>query len=91
MVRRLALVIFLAACASSTQSRVSNLESRISPQWDLANLPFWRVDYWVDRFTSDKRAEFAQMLQRKQQYQSMISAKLRERAMPQDLVSMAMI
>ena len=76
MVRKIAIVVLLAACASTPQ------QSRVPPQWDIANLPFWRVDYWVDRFTSDKRAEFAQMLTRKQQYQSMIAAKLRERSMP---------
>ena len=60
-------------------------------QWDVANIPNDRVDYWINRFTSDKRAEFATYLDRMKQYEPMISEKLRERQMPQDLLYLAMI
>lgn len=59
--------------------------------WDLPNLDHDRVDYWVDRFTTDKRSEFATFLARKGKYEPMISAKLREKEMPQDLLYLAMI
>jgi membrane-bound lytic murein transglycosylase D len=59
--------------------------------WDLANIDHYRVDYWIRRFTTDKRGEFAIWLERKGQYDPMISAKLAEKGMPQDLVYLAMI
>lgn len=60
-------------------------------EWDLANLEHERVDYWVERFTTDKRADFARFLQRKGRYEPMIREKLAARGMPQDLVYLAMI
>jgi membrane-bound lytic murein transglycosylase D len=59
--------------------------------WDLPNLDHPRVDYWVERFTTDKREEFAGFLSRSGAYASMISTKLAERGMPQDLIYLAMI
>src|SRR5690606_27389567 len=59
--------------------------------WDLPNLDHDRVDYWVERFTTSKRDEFARFLQRSGRYVPMISAKLEERGMPQDLIYLAMI
>jgi membrane-bound lytic murein transglycosylase D len=59
--------------------------------WDLPNLDHPRVDYWVGRFTTDKRGEFAQFLTRSGRYVPMISEKLEERGMPQDLIFLAMI
>jgi membrane-bound lytic murein transglycosylase D len=59
--------------------------------WDLPNLDHPRVDYWVERFTTDKRGEFAQFLSRSGQYVPLISEKLEERGMPQDLIYLAMI
>ena len=61
------------------------------PVWDLPNLQHERVDYWVERFTTDKRGEFARFLGRSGRYIPMISEKLAERGMPQDLVYLAMI
>lgn len=62
-----------------------------STVWDLPNLEHERVDYWVQRFTTDKRDDFAKFLERKEKYAPMIAAKLSERGMPQDLVYLAMI
>lgn len=62
-----------------------------SVAWDLPNLEHERVDYWVNRFTTDKRDDFATFLERSVKYMPMISEKLRERDMPQDLVYLAMI
>lgn len=59
--------------------------------WDLPNLDHDRVDYWVERFTTSKRGEFARFLERSGRYVPMISAKLEERGMPQDLIYLAMI
>jgi membrane-bound lytic murein transglycosylase D len=61
------------------------------PVWDLPNLDHPRVDYWVRRFSTDKRGEFGRFLSRSGQYVPMISAKLEERGMPQDLIYLAMI
>lgn len=62
-----------------------------SAEWDLPNLDHERVDYWVERFTTDKRADFTKFLQRSGRYVPMISAKLEERGMPKDLIYLAMI
>ena len=60
-------------------------------QWDLANLDHGRVDSWVRRFTSDLKRSFATYLDRMDRYAPMISAKLAQRQMPQDLIYLAMI
>ncbi len=60
-------------------------------EWDLPNLDHERVDYWVERFTTDKRDDFSRFLSRSGRYVPMISAKLDERGMPQDLIYLAMI
>lgn len=60
-------------------------------EWDLPNLDHERVDYWVGRFTTDKRDEYAKWLSRSGRYVPMISAKLTERGMPQDLIYLTMI
>ncbi len=62
-----------------------------SAEWDLPNLDHERVDYWVERFTTDKRGDFTRFLERSGRYVPMISAKLEEREMPQDLIYLAMI
>lgn len=59
--------------------------------WDLPNLDHERVDYWVERFTTDKRPEFSRFLERMGRYEPMISAKLEREGMPQDLIYLAMI
>jgi membrane-bound lytic murein transglycosylase D len=60
-------------------------------EWDLPNLDHERVDFWVERFTTDKRGDFEQFLERTGRYGPMISQKLEERGMPQDLIYLAMI
>jgi membrane-bound lytic murein transglycosylase D len=74
----------------------TNVESAAAPAgstvaWDLPNLDHERVDYWVDRFTTSKRDDFERFLERSGRYVPMISAKLEERGMPQDLIYLAMI
>jgi membrane-bound lytic murein transglycosylase D len=59
--------------------------------WDLPNLDHERVDYWVERFTTTQRGNFTRFLERSGRYVPMISAKLEERGMPQDLIYLAMI
>jgi membrane-bound lytic murein transglycosylase D len=64
-----------------------------SPGWDLPNIDHARVDSWVSKFTTSKslKPQFAIWLERKSKYEPMISAKLTERSMPQDLIYLAMI
>ncbi len=59
--------------------------------WDLPNLDHERVDYWVERFSTSQRGNFTRFLERSGRYVPMISAKLEERGMPQDLIYLAMI
>jgi membrane-bound lytic murein transglycosylase D len=59
--------------------------------WDLPNLDHPRVDYWVERFTTDRRATLTRFMERSGRYVPMISEKLAERDMPQDLIYLAMI
>lgn len=60
--------------------------------WDLSNLDNPLVDSWVQRFTKgNMRSTLAIWLDRKTKYDEMISGKLAERDMPQDLVFLAMI
>jgi membrane-bound lytic murein transglycosylase D len=60
-------------------------------EWDLPNLDHERVDFWVNRFTTTQRGDFTRFLERSGRYVPMISAKLEERGMPQDLIYLAMI
>jgi membrane-bound lytic murein transglycosylase D len=64
-----------------------------SDGWDLANIDHPRVDSWIRIFTTDPKVKprFAQWLDRKPKYEPMISVKLAERDMPQDLIYLAMI
>ncbi len=81
----------LATVAAVTTAVVPPVQNTADAGWDLPNLEHERVDYWVDRFTTDKRDDFAVFLQRMTRYAPMISEKLTERGMPQDLVYLAMI
>ena len=65
--------------------------SASSANWDLANLDHARVDSWVRRFTSDLKRSFATYMRRMDKYEPMITAKLEQRGMPQDLIYLAMI
>jgi membrane-bound lytic murein transglycosylase D len=64
-----------------------------SAGWDLANIDNARVDSWIRTFTTDPKVKsrFAVWLDRKSTYEPMISAKLEQRSMPQDLIYLAMI
>ena len=61
--------------------------------WDLPNIDNPRVDSWVKLFSTDPKVKsrFALWLDRKSTYQPMISAKLEQHDMPQDLIYLAMI
>ncbi len=59
--------------------------------WDLPNLDHDRVDFWVEKFTGDKRGDFTRFMERSGRYIPMSSQKLEERGMPQDLIYLAMI
>ncbi|MEX1186163.1 MAG: lytic transglycosylase domain-containing protein [Gemmatimonadaceae bacterium] len=61
--------------------------------WDIANLDNQRVDMWIEIFTTRPklRDRFAVWLERKPKFEPMISAKLADRDMPQDLIYLAMI
>lgn len=75
---------------ANTTAPVSGLHTA---EWDLPNLTHQRVDFWVDRFTNvpDMREKFEGFLLRSGKYTDMISQKLHERGMPQDLIYLAMI
>jgi membrane-bound lytic murein transglycosylase D len=84
----------LAPSAQFVTSTVSDAELKPvdeAAEWDLANLDHRRVDSWVARFTSDLKRSFATYLNRMGKYESMISQKLAQRGMPQDLIYLAMI
>jgi membrane-bound lytic murein transglycosylase D len=76
----------VSALAPTTKAGTTNKVT-----WDLPNLEHDRVDFWVERFSTDKRDEFTRFLERSGRYVPMISAKLEERGMPQDLIYLAMI
>jgi membrane-bound lytic murein transglycosylase D len=59
--------------------------------WDISNLDHARVEYWIVRFQTDMRDDFGRFLARKGRYEALITAALDERAMPRDLVYLAMI
>lgn len=61
--------------------------------WDLPNVDHQRVDFWVDRFQNnpEMREKFEGFLTRAGQYVPMLSIKLAERDMPNDLIFLAMI
>jgi membrane-bound lytic murein transglycosylase D len=80
----------LSAAVEELASAV-DAEAAEGPVWDLPNLDHPRIDYWIRRFTTDKRGDFTRFLQRSGRYVPMISDKLAERGMPQDLIYLAMI
>ncbi|HYH06821.1 MAG TPA: lytic transglycosylase domain-containing protein [Thermoanaerobaculia bacterium] len=80
-----------AALSDLTTSTTIETAAAAGPEWDLPNLDHSRVDYWVERFTTDKRHDFAAFLERKDKFAPMILTKLNERGMPADLLYLAMI
>ncbi len=91
----LPMTLALAACVSTTPplnpAPPATSTTPATSRSELAQLPHERIDYHVARFTGEKRAEFASYLERKPQYESMITEKLRRRGMPEDLLYLAMI
>ncbi|MFN2567449.1 MAG: lytic transglycosylase domain-containing protein [Gemmatimonadaceae bacterium] len=84
----------LAPSAQFVTAAVSDEEMKSADsfvQWDLANLDHQRVDSWIGRFTSDLKRSFSTYMQRMDKYESMISTKLAQRGMPQELIYLAMI
>ncbi|MGH9456971.1 MAG: lytic transglycosylase domain-containing protein [Thermoanaerobaculia bacterium] len=82
---------FLAAFDSDAVETAATEAAADQIQWDLANIDHPRVDYWVERFMTDKRDQFERFLTRQGKYEEMITAKLEERDMPRDLIYLAMI
>jgi membrane-bound lytic murein transglycosylase D len=50
-----------------------------------------RVQYWIDLFTGNERERFALYLSRQGQFEEMITSKLRERGLPEELIYLALI
>ena len=50
-----------------------------------------RVEFWTRRFLTEEKKAFEDMLSRAGLYSDMITAKLRERGMPEELMYLAMI
>jgi peptidoglycan lytic transglycosylase D len=78
---------FVSAAIADNELKPAESNAR----WDLANLEHRRVDSWVSRFTSDLKGSFSRYLERMGTYAPMISTKLAQRDMPQDLIYLAMI
>lgn len=95
--------VYTVSRVGSDLTSVETVLTRIAPsvaerstssvEWDLPNLDNARVDSWVTLFTTNPKVKsrFATWLDRKSTYEPMISAKLAERDMPQDLIYLAMI
>ena len=58
---------------------------------DLPDIDHPSVDRWIQRFTTTQRSSMATYLTRKAKYERLITTKLAERDMPQDLIYLAMI
>ena len=95
----LAAVYTVPRVGSSTKSIQATLFPAVvsqpenTPGWDLANLDNSRVDAWIRIFSTNPKVKsrFEVWLDRKPTYEPMISAKLEEHGMPQDLIYLAMI
>jgi len=92
MKRLLLCLTLTAACASTPPaSAPPSTTTPVADRAAFSDIDHERVDYHIARFTGEKRAEFASYLERKSQYETMISEKLRRRGMPQELLYLAMI
>lgn len=88
----LAAVVILSACRTAVRlpAPVAAAAPEV-PRNVLADLPHPRVDYWVDRFSrGDKRPEIVAAFGRKAAVETMITDKLRQHDMPEDLIYLAM-
>jgi membrane-bound lytic murein transglycosylase D len=79
--------------ASMARGNSTSAGGASSAGWDLPNIDNARVDSWVKLFSTDPKVKsrFALWLDRKSTYEPMISAKLEQHDMPQDLIYLAMI
>jgi len=83
-----------AACASTpaaTAPRTTPADASPASRSELAYIPHERVEYHVNRFSGEKRAEFQSYLERMRQYEEMIRGRLRRRGMPEDLIYLALV
>ncbi len=62
-----------------------------APTWDLANIENPRVDSWVQRFSTSLKGDISAALDRGEKFLPMISAKLEQRNMPQELAYLPLI
>lgn len=86
------LALTIVSCAASAPApAVATAPAVAAERSDFADLDHPRVAYHIERFTGEKRAEFASYLERKSQYEEMIRAKLRRRGMPEELLYLAMV
>jgi membrane-bound lytic murein transglycosylase D len=85
---------FLTAEVASSSRTVADAgpdPDPTNPKWELANIANPRVDQWVKKFTTTLDADISAALDRGEKYSDMISQKLAERHMPQELYYLAMI
>ncbi|HET7322152.1 MAG TPA: transglycosylase SLT domain-containing protein [Longimicrobiaceae bacterium] len=76
---------------AATHATSAFTSAKTGVSWDLPNLDNPRVKHFIDIFTTSGRDRFARYLSQMGRYAPMISAKLEERGMPQDLIYLAMI
>jgi membrane-bound lytic murein transglycosylase D len=62
-----------------------------APVWNLANIANPRVDRWVQQFTTTLKSDISAALSRGDAYLPMISTKLAERQMPEELAYVPLI
>ena len=62
-----------------------------APSWDLANIDNPRVDSWVRRFSTSLKGDISAALGRGEKFIPMITAKLEERNMPQELAYLPLV
>lgn len=88
----LLLVLGCATAAPAPATSSSTVPQGVARErGEFPLLAHGRVDYHLDRFQGEKRAEFASYLARKADYETMIVEKLRRRGMPEELLYLAMI
>jgi membrane-bound lytic murein transglycosylase D len=78
-----------ASVAPKSAANSSSFPRKAGPE--LADIDNSRVSKWVTRFTTSLRDDFSKYLDRMSKYAPMISKKLADRDMPQELVYLAMI
>ena len=85
------LIVSLLALGCASAPSAPATSSAPTARDVLPQIEHERIGYHIDRWTGEKRAEFAGYLANKAQYDSMIREKLRRRGMPEDLLYLAMI